>query len=266
MHVSLRYRGKITIIVNGKKYEFKANSPTKEFWSDLKEELFMPTGADLQPLYRLIGYDQLGNRGGDTTNISLTTSATSTSMKITISAGITWESTSPLYRIVVNCRHRTTGYEYPYFDATLPSPVQASPGATITVTYDVEIYIANVSNSGALSGYTLNMYPLFSHFLDKLTGKSNLKRYIYRALLRNQTGSQQTTIPLELDVGTGRAYKYNYASPSRVDPVYFVDIQGISSGGFVSTLFSYTAQDVTSAFSIMENQPVNIEIRITTPA
>ncbi|MEM4827795.1 MAG: hypothetical protein QXK07_07150, partial [Desulfurococcaceae archaeon] len=175
-------------------------------------------------------------------------------------------SNNPLSRIVINCKDTATGDEYPYFDVTLPSPVQATPGSTVSVTYEVEIYVARVSNAGALSGYTLSMTGLFSHVLDKLTGRTTLKIHIHRAVLSNQYRTQTLIVPLDLDLATGRAYKYNFVSNVRVDPVYFVEIQGITPAGTLVTLMTYTPETLANVFSIVENQPLSIDIRISTPA
>ncbi|MEM1696922.1 MAG: hypothetical protein QXQ90_10065 [Desulfurococcaceae archaeon] len=271
---AFKYREKVTVVVEGRKHEFtfnsenkeKSNSPTTEFWHELREEFFMPTGADLQPLYRLIGYDTAGVKGGETTELTLQTSYTSTSMRLTVGASVLWNSSNPLSRIVLNCRHRVTGAEYPYFDVTLPSHVQASPGSTVSVTYEVEIYVARVSNAGALVGYTLSMTGLFSHVPDKLTGRSTSKVYIHRAVLSNQYRTQTLTVPLDLDLATNRAYKYNFVSNVRVDPVYFVEVQGITPAGTLVTLMTYTPETLANVFSIVENQPLSIDIRISTPA
>lgn len=275
--MELKYRETITVVVNGKKYEYvydsekkdrdkgKCNSPTSTFWNHFTEEFFTATGGDLQPLYRLIAYDTGGAVGGESTSLDVSTSSTSTKLTVRVFASIVWESTRELGRVVINSRHRTTGSEFAYFDATISPAVPASYLSVVEITYTVEIYVSSVSNTGAISGWETSMLGLFDHVGGKLNGSRTSKVYIHRARLTNQYGTQELLIPLELDASTRRAFRSNFVSPSRVDTVYWVYIQGTTPAGGTFNLISYNAPSLDRTFSIVENQVVNIEVKLNLP-
>lgn len=270
----IRYREKVVITADGRRHEFtfsdekgsRGNSPTTTFWQDFRAEFFFPGGGGLRPLHSLMGVDSGGNQGGYTTNLSITASSTPTSMKLTVSAQFTWTSSLPLSRVVINCLDPAMGDEFPYFDATLPSPISTPPGSTVSVVYEVEVYVARATHTGSISGWTLDMKPLFDHALAKLTGGTTLKVYIHRLLLRNPPGTQSVVVPLDLDFSAGRAYRYNYPSPGRVSPVYTAVVQGTSAVGGTFNLMVYTAPGPEATFDVVEGQLISVDIRITTPA
>lgn len=269
--MELKYKSKVKIEVAERKnnteekkmYEFECRSPTSDFWSDVFEE-YLGTGNPTGRITMIRGLTPYGEEGGRTTSVTVSSTTSSTDLKLTVTGSITWNETDPLRTIEVIAT-RPDGNNVTYFRANLPSDVPASPGAVISVTYDVTIYIANVSNTGALLGADTNFYQFFSHVGDRLRGSTTLKYKIERVLWRDVTGTQSFTLSATTSPGDRRVTVPVQNAPSRIDAVAYVEVQAWTGGTYASVI-TYYHSDPTRRPSISQGQTIYFELSFTVTA
>jgi hypothetical protein len=232
---TIEVKEKVKIRVGDKEYEFKTNTPTSSFYTDLYDEI--TAGYDaviLRPLAKIQLLDTAGDVGAEISGDALNVSRDST--ELTLSGSAVWNSDrQPATLRVLDTRN------VPYFHTQLPGGINVPRGSTINVTWEASFSLDISSATGYLAGSVVNYVPHISLLVDVLINNRGNRSLAIRKVTYRYSDGYEWTLDITGEQGQHRL---------RLPPTQ------VTRSGTIDTVRLCTSANVCITFTL--TSPLNV--------